>query len=136
MPIPRSLIHPRWWLKGPAIHQPNWRPQYLDDEPVQYLQSETVEIETLGQEIDDICEQLHPEERAHFRRQREAEHLKLLTAGRQYLELQALPIGNPDPIPKKVLLKKKTHGKADARALTGAEIAEREHQARDIALAA
>jgi hypothetical protein len=46
-----------------------------------------------------------------------------------------LPIGNPDPIPK-VFQKKKTHGKADTRALTGAEIAEREHQARDVALAA
>jgi len=40
------------------------------------------------------------------------------------------------PVPKKIFLKKKTHGKADARALTGAEIAEREYQARDAALAA
>ena len=31
---------------------------------------------------------------------------------------------------------KKTHGKADARALTGAGIAEKEYQARDAALAA
>jgi hypothetical protein len=59
-----------------------------------------------------------------------------LAADRQYLKLQALPISNPDPIPKKVFLKKKTYGKADARALTGAEIAEKEHQARDEALAA
>ena len=87
-------------------------------------------------EIDDFYEQLHPEERARFRRQREAEYLKLLTAGRQYLELQELSISNPDPIPKKIFLKKKTHGKADARALTGAEIAEREHRAHDVALAA
>jgi hypothetical protein len=47
-----------------------------------------------------------------------------------------LPIGNPNPVPKKIFLKKKTHGKADARALTGAEIAEREYQTRDAALAA
>jgi hypothetical protein len=47
-----------------------------------------------------------------------------------------LPIGNSDPIPKKVFLKKKTYGKADTRALTGTEIAEREHQARHTALAA
>jgi hypothetical protein len=64
-----------------------------------------VEIETPGREIDDIYEQLHPEERACFRRQREVEHLNLLTAGRQYLKLQALPIGNLDPTPKKVLVK-------------------------------
>ena len=50
MPIPRSLIYPRWWLKGPAVHQPYWQPRYQDDEPVQHLQSEMVEIETLGRE--------------------------------------------------------------------------------------
>jgi hypothetical protein len=46
------------------VHQPNWQPRYQDDEPVQHLQSETVEIETLGREIDDVYEQLYPEERA------------------------------------------------------------------------
>jgi hypothetical protein len=85
MSLSRSLIHPRWWLKGPAIHRPNWQPRYPDDEPVQHLQSEAVEVETLGREIDDVYEQLHPEERARFRRQREAEHLKVLTTSRQYL---------------------------------------------------
>ena len=93
-------------------------------------------IETLGRQIDEISEQLQPEERARFRRQREAEYLKLLIAGRQHLELQALPIGNPDPIPKKIFRKKKTHGKTDARALTGTEIAEKEHAAREAALIA
>ena len=95
-----------------------------------------VEIENLGRQIDEISEQLQPEEKARFRRQREAEHLKLLAAGRRHLELQALPIGNPDPIPQRSFRKKKTHGKADARALTGTEIAERDHAAREAALVA
>ena len=47
-----------------------------------------------------------------------------------------MPIGNPDPIPKKIFRKKKTHGKTDARALTGTEIAEKEHAAREAALIA
>ena len=47
-----------------------------------------------------------------------------------------MPIGNPDLIPKKIFRKKKTHGKTDARALTGIEIVEREHAAREAALAA
>jgi hypothetical protein len=136
MPIPRSLIHPRWWLKGPVVHQSNWQPRYPDEEQVEYLQPEMTDIETLGRQIDEISEQLQPEERARFRRQREAEHLKLLIAGRQHLELQALPIGNPDPIPKKIFRKKKTHGKTDARALTGTEIVSREHAAREAALVA
>jgi hypothetical protein len=47
-----------------------------------------------------------------------------------------LPIGNPDPIPKKILRKKNTHSKADARALTGTEIVKREYAAREAALIA
>ena len=39
------------------------------------------------------------------------------------MELQALPIGNPDAIPKRQFRKKKTHGFANARGLSGAEIA-------------
>jgi hypothetical protein len=136
MPIPRSLIHPRWWLKGPVVHQSNWQPRYPDEDQVEYLQPEMTDIETLGRQIDGISEQLQPEERACFRRQREAEHLKLLIAGKQHLELQALPIGNPDPIPKRIFRKKKTHGKANARALTGTEIVSREHEAREAALVA
>jgi hypothetical protein len=44
--------------------------------------------------------------------------------------------GNPDPIPKKIFRKKKTHGKTDARALAGTEFVEREHAAREAALTA
>jgi hypothetical protein len=39
------------------------------------------------------------------------------------VELQALPIGNPDAIPKRRFRKKKTHGLTNARGLSGAEIA-------------
>ena len=34
-------------------------------------------------------------------------------------------INNPDPAPKKRVVQRKSHGKADARGLTGAELAER-----------
>jgi hypothetical protein len=51
------------------------------------------------------------------------------------LELQAFSIGNPDPLPKQQYRKKKDHGRADARALTGAEINERKQLAREAALA-
>ena len=42
---------------------------------------------------------------------------------------RALPIGLPDPVPKKEWKKRKIHGKADARALTEAELAARVLQA-------
>ena len=27
-PLPRSLLHPRWWLDGPAITAVDWQPTY------------------------------------------------------------------------------------------------------------
>ena len=78
-----------------------------------------------------LREQMEPEEKARFDRQIEAEQQKLLAIGRTHLELQALPIGNPDPMPKPRFRKKKTHGVADARGLSGAEIAGLDLKARE-----
>jgi len=50
------------------------------------------------------------------------------------LEEQAIPIDKPDANPKRQWRKKKEHGKADARALTGAEIAEKLHYEQEAAL--
>jgi hypothetical protein len=47
------------------------------------------------------------------------------------LEMQQLPIGRPDPAPKRLIIQRKSHGKADARGLTGPEIAERQAIARE-----
>ena len=79
----------------------------------------------------DLREQMEPEEKARFDRQIEAEQQKLLAIGRTHLELQALPIENPDPVPKRQFRKKKTHGIADARGLSGAEIAGLDLKARE-----
>jgi hypothetical protein len=51
--------------------------------------------------------------------------------GKHHLEMQALPIGRPDPQARRQILQRKSHGKADARGLTGAEIAERQLNARE-----
>src|SRR5947208_10878045 len=46
--------------------------------------------------------------------------------------MQKLPIGNPDPIPKrKYIVQAKTHGRADARGLTGSELADRALAAKE-----
>jgi hypothetical protein len=62
----------------------------------------------------DLREQMEPEEKARFDHQIEAEQQMLLAVGRTHPELQALPIGNPNPVPKPQFRKKKTHGVADA----------------------
>jgi hypothetical protein len=46
-------------------------------------------------------------------------------AGEQHQYLATLPIGQPDPIPERTWRKRDTHGRADRRALTAGEIAER-----------
>jgi hypothetical protein len=45
--------------------------------------------------------------------------------------MQAHPIGRPDPQPRRQILQRKSHGEADARGLTGAEIAQRQLNARE-----
>jgi hypothetical protein len=54
----------------------------------------------------------------------------MIEIGRQAIALQAIPIGNPDAVPKRQFQKKKIHGKANARGLSGAEIAAKELKAR------
>ena len=75
-------------------------------------------------------------EKARFKRQRKIKYLKLLIINRQYLELQALPISNLNPILKKILRKKNIYNKADTRALIRIEIIEREYIAHKIAFIA
>jgi hypothetical protein len=65
---------------------------------------------------------MEPEEKACFDRQVEAEQRKLIAIGQEHLELQALLISNPDPVPTRQFRKKKAHGLADGRGLSGAEI--------------
>jgi len=54
---------------------------------------------------------------------------KLIDTARLNIELQAFPIGNPDPTPKPKFRKKK--GTADARGLSGFEVAALELKARE-----
>jgi hypothetical protein len=78
-----------------------------------------------GQKIMELRDQMGVEEKARFTAQIEAVTRPLIDIGERHLELQKLPIGNPDPVPKRQFHKKKTHGKADARGLTGPELAQK-----------
>src|SRR5271154_1150187 len=76
-------------------------------------------------------ERLNTEERSRFDDQIMAVSERLKQAGKQHQNLAALPIGQPDPIPKRTWRKRDAHGKADRRALTGAEIAEQDLKLRE-----
>jgi hypothetical protein len=90
-----------------------------------------VKARSTEQLLAELREQMEPEEKARFDRQVEAEQQKLIFIAQDHIELQALPIGNPDAVPKPQFRKKKTHGLANARGLTGAEVAALELKARE-----
>src|SRR5262249_44469519 len=56
---------------------------------------------------------------------------RLKRAGKDHSEVAEIPIWQPDAIPKKTWRKKEAHGKATARALTSAELAERDLKATE-----
>jgi hypothetical protein len=126
-PIPRSLLHPRWWLQGPIIRFKEWRPQYPEEESIDYTASSAS-----TEDIWVIRNQLRSEEQTRFDRQLKASHEQLAEIARRHLAMQELPIGNPDPVPKrKYVVQTKTHGRADARGLTGSELADRALAAKE-----
>jgi hypothetical protein len=75
--IPRSLIHPRYWLRGPAIRHINWQPQYPGEEKIMYEDPVRVNTESTGQEITKLREQMGHEEGARFDAQIEVQQRKL-----------------------------------------------------------
>ena len=87
-------------------------------------------------EVFEQRERLNVEERSRFDDEIMAASERLKQAGKQHQHVAALPIGQPDPIPKKTWRKRDTHGKAAARALTAAEVAERDLKAAERCLKA
>ena len=71
------------------------------------------------------------EEGAYFDAQLYNKQRKMLEISRRTVALQAVPISNPDAVPKRQYQKKKIHGKTNARDLTGAEITGKELKARE-----
>jgi hypothetical protein len=96
-----------------------------------YNNPASTSADATSRELTEIRRQMEPEEAARFDIQLDNEQRKMLAIARQAVTLQAIPIGNPDPAPKRQYQKRKIHGKADARGLTGAEITQKELKARE-----
>lgn len=101
IPIPQSLVHPRWWLRGPVIRNTTWKPFYSGQSVV--LQPSPPHHNVLAA-FHSIIEQrgrLEGEDRAHYDRQILQSANTLSIAGQQREEIARFPIQNPEPIPKK-----------------------------------
>jgi hypothetical protein len=137
IPIPKTLLHPRWWLNGPDITSTNWRPFYPVDEPVM----RPIEAAPVALQLSQIYSQLQTEERRRFGAQMsqvtanierfQAEQAaNLLRIGQGHLAMQALPPGHPGYAPSRAIVRRNAHGRADERALIGPEIMERQDRLR------
>ncbi len=135
-PIPRSLVHPRWWIDGPAITFTQWQPFYDDwDIPSASIPSLAIQQQSTMTRLDQVRQELNLEEvvrveQAEQRLIRQAS-TQLLDFAEKRLEEQRLPIGMPDPVPRRKFIQKKKHGPADARVLTANEVLIRQENIRE-----
>ena len=130
-PVPKSLLHPRWWLNGPPNRFADWQPTYPEEQAL-IISPKRRDIMESILEVLKARDTLGLEEKARLDKQILRTNTTLLAAAESHRQLAQLPLDGPDPIPKKQWLrKKKEHDKADIRALTGAEIAERNQKAKE-----
>lgn len=120
MPIPRSLLHPRWWLKGPTISARKWSPTY-GEEQVLTLSPKRRDIHSALHEVLESRERLEGEERSRFDEQVLRVAHNLHSIAQKHEALAQIPIANPDPVPKKMWRRKKNA--QNARGMTANELA-------------
>ena len=140
-PIPRSLLHPRWWIHGEPIKINNWIPLYevhtLPLSPPRnaasnvYLSPTRNEITGLGLQVIQARENLTGYARQRYETAATQAQRGLVEFA-QELEEEDLHVRMPDAVKTSSWKRKfKAHGKAKRRLLTGAEAAERDANTRE-----
>ena len=130
--LPKSICHPRWWIYGPAIREGEWHPTYESSKlPPSPLYRGTVNnLLTSGslQAINIRSILRGPVAHTEYDDALAASHRELINRVRFLSEQEDQVITQmiPRNEKKRWLQEKKSHGKTTARALTGAEIAEKE----------
>jgi hypothetical protein len=123
-PLPRTLCHSRWWLNREPITMQNWGP-YCDWTPGLRTLSSGPVLTSPEQRIQQLRNQMDNENKHRFDRQRERQqgllNEKMANIGVRRLQLQRIPINQPDPVPKRTWTKTKPTG----RVLTANELGER-----------
>ena len=110
--IPRSLCHPRWWLNGGPIQIASWAP-YTEYAPTSSLRPQSL-FTIAERQLIEIREELDSENQHRFDRQRARKHelvdQQMVELGARRLQLQSVPINQPDPVPRRSWVKAKSHG--------------------------
>ena len=141
-PIPRSLLHPRWWLYGEPIKITNWAPIYqtttLPMSPPRnsntanpYLSPTRNEMTVLGLQVLNARNSLTGYARQRYENVA-AQAQRGLVEFAQELDQDDLHIRMPDVVQKSSWRRQlKSHDKAKKRLMTGAEIAEKDANKRE-----
>ena len=92
-PIPKSMVHPRWWLDGQIVADPNW-------EPVDVAQSRTRpqndSIEALVFDALAVADRMSDSGARNYKRQLRLALQRQISAGLQQVEFDRLPLGQID----------------------------------------
>lgn len=140
-PIPRSLLHPRWWLYGEPIKVANWIPLYeihtLPLSPHQntpsnaYLSPIRNEMTGLGQQVIQARENLTGYARQRYEAAAARTQRGLIEFA-QELEEEDLHVRMPDAVKTSSWRRQfKAHDKSKKRFMTGAEAAEKDANTRE-----
>ena len=138
--IPRSLLHPRWWLHGEPIKITNWTPSYeirtLPLSPPRnalsnaYLSPTRNEMTGLSLQVIQARENLTGYARQRYETAATRAQQGLVEFA-QELEEEDLHVRMPDAIKTSSWKRQlKTHDKAKRRLMTGSEAAERDANTR------
>jgi hypothetical protein len=129
-PIPRSLVHPRWWINGPVITEAGWAPLYftttlpLSPSRHPYANGRRNDITSTSLEILDARETLADHAKAQFDDTVIRAHHGLMTLVEDMREYAQLPINMPQKVNQSGWARgAKSHEKTTKRLLTGAEAA-------------
>jgi len=133
--IPKSLFHPRWWIRGPVVTRSNWKPTEFAPEAAPLLFNPHAASNIVQNTLTNISLQAL-QVRDTLQGVAQAEYDQALLQANRALVNEAelirkrfqLPILPMAPVEKATFLKpsRGAHGKTTTRSLTGTESAERE----------
>jgi hypothetical protein len=143
-PIPRSLVHPRWWINGEPIQIAGWTPSYrtftLPISPLRYPQSRPLnpyisprrnEITGLGLQVLEARESLSGYARTRYDLAATNAQQGLVEFAHE-LQDDDLNTRLPDIVKSSGWNRQfKSHDKVRKRLMTGAEASERDAEQRD-----
>lgn len=113
-PIPKSLVHPRWWIKGPAIQFSGWVPANQEGSEAgmrqaDYLSPRGRQHTSVGQHLLVLRDAREDTDRAQLDDEIVRNDERILGLALNAYEGRGIPISNPLAIPKRKWLPRKIH---------------------------